>query len=123
VFGREALLNILACLATLLASECSVPVATTIQLNIIFVLADGLDVATARQLPALGLVLAEKGASFENAFVEYSIRCVDLQATILISLYSHRRAPYLHRAIMPGDRRRSADSRNHTLTKIFRFLA
>jgi hypothetical protein len=79
VFGREALLNILACLETLLVSECSVPVATTIQLNIIFVLADGLDLATARQLPALGLVLAEKGASFKNAFVEYSTRCVDPQ--------------------------------------------
>lgn len=68
-FGREALLGILAYSATLLASECSVPEATTIHLNIIFALADDLNLATARQLLALGPVLTEKGASFENAFV------------------------------------------------------
>ena len=72
-FGREALLK--ACLATLLASECSVPEATTIQLNIIFVLADDPNLA-ARQLLALGPALTEKGNSFENAFVDYSTRCV-----------------------------------------------
>jgi len=38
--------HILAYLATLLASECSVPEATTIQLNIIFVLADDPNLAT-----------------------------------------------------------------------------
>jgi hypothetical protein len=48
-------------LTALLASECSVPGATTIQINISFVLADGLDLATAWQIPALGLVLSEKG--------------------------------------------------------------
>jgi hypothetical protein len=75
--------------ATLLASECSVPEATTIHLNIIFALADDLNLATARQLLALGPVLTEKGASFENAFVDYSTRCVAPKATILTSLYSH----------------------------------
>jgi hypothetical protein len=87
-FGREALLSILACLATLLATGCSVPEATTIQLNIIFVLADDPNLAT-RQLLALGPALTEKGNSFENAFVDYSTRCVAPKATILTSLYSH----------------------------------
>ena len=49
--------HILAYLAALLASECSVPEATTIHLTIIFVLADDPNLA-ARQLPALGPVLA-----------------------------------------------------------------
>jgi arylsulfatase A-like enzyme len=90
-FGREALLGILAYSATLLASECSVPEATTIQFNIIFALADDLNLATARQLPAPGPVLTEKDASFENAFVDYCTRCVAPRATILTSLYSHNR--------------------------------
>ena len=85
-FGREALLR--AYLATLLASECSVPEATTIQLNIIFVLADDPNLA-ARQLLALGPALTEKGNSFENAFVDYSTRYVAPMATTLTSLYSH----------------------------------
>ncbi len=87
-FGREAFLNILAYLATLLTSECSVPEVTTIQLNIIFVLADDPNLAT-RQLLALGPALTEKGNSFENAFVDYSTRCVASRATALTSLYSH----------------------------------
>src|SRR5918997_4684984 len=42
-----------------------------------FALADDLDLATARQLPALGPVLAE--------IVDYSTRCVAPRATILTS--------------------------------------
>jgi hypothetical protein len=85
-FRREALLR--AYLATLLASELPVPEATTIQLNIIFVLADDPNLA-ARQLLALGPTSTEKGNSFENAFVDYSTRCVAPMATTLTSLYSH----------------------------------
>jgi hypothetical protein len=98
-FGREALLNILAYLATLLASECWVMEATIIQLNIIFVLADDPNLAT-RQLLALGPALTEKGNFFENAFVDYSTRCVAPRATILTSLYSHnqwRKGQRVHR--------------------------
>ena len=73
----------------LLTTGCSVPEATSIQINIIFVRADDLDLATARQLLALGPMLAEKGASFENTFVGYSTRCVAPRVTILTSLYSH----------------------------------
>ena len=79
---------ILAYLATLLASAYSVPEATTIQLNIIFVLADDPNLA-ARQLLALGPALKEKSNSFENAFVDYSTRCVAPRATILTGFYSH----------------------------------
>jgi hypothetical protein len=120
-FGRKALLK--ACLTALLASECSVPGATTIQINISFVLADGLDLDTAWQIPALGLVLSKRPLPSRTPSSSTLPGVLTPRATILISLYSHRRGPYLHRAIMPGGRRHPVDSRNHTLTKIFRFLA
>ena len=54
----------------------------------ILVLADDLDLATARQLPALDLLLAEEGITFENAFVDYPV-CCPSRASILTGLYTH----------------------------------
>jgi len=56
--------------------------------NIVFVLADDLDYASAQEIPALGSLLVEDGASFEEAFASQSL-CCPSRATILTGLYTH----------------------------------
>lgn len=48
------------------------------QPNIIFVLADDLDLASVQRMPALRSLVMEEGASFENAFVSYPVCCEEL---------------------------------------------
>ena len=91
-----ALLASLICLASVLAFGCSSTgvsqeegaEAASTQPNIIFVLTDDLDYASAQQMPQLRSLLVEEGASFENAFVDYSV-CCPSRATILTGLYTH----------------------------------
>jgi N-acetylglucosamine-6-sulfatase len=56
--------------------------------NIIFVLADDLDYASAQQMPNLNSLLVEQGTSFENAFTSMSL-CCPSRATILTGHYAH----------------------------------
>ncbi len=95
----RALFGGLACLVVLLvvgcaASEDSNPEVTQQQAetparpNIIFILTDDLDAASAQQLPKLHSLLAEEGASFENSFATYPL-CCPSRATILTGLYAH----------------------------------
>ncbi len=56
--------------------------------NIVFVLTDDLDYASAELMPNLRSLLAEEGATFEGAFASYPI-CCPARATILTGLYSH----------------------------------
>ena len=93
-----ALFGVLGCLVVFLAVGCSgsedsnleptrqaeVPV----QPNIIFILTDDLDVASAQQLPKLRSLLIEDGASFESSFTSYPL-CCPSRATILTGLYAH----------------------------------
>ncbi len=43
--------------------------------NIVFVLTDDLDYASVQQMPEIGSLLAEQGASFEEAFVSHPVCC------------------------------------------------
>jgi len=56
--------------------------------NIILVLTDDLDYASAQKMPELRSLLIEEGVSFENAFVSYPL-CCPSRATILTGLYAH----------------------------------
>jgi arylsulfatase A-like enzyme len=56
--------------------------------NMIFVLTDDLDYASAQQMPELSSLLAKEGATFENAFVSHPI-CCPSRSTILTGLYDH----------------------------------
>lgn len=56
--------------------------------NIIFILADDLDLASAQQMPKLRSLLTEEGASFENAFLSFPL-CCPSRTTILTGLYAH----------------------------------
>ncbi|MDQ3284391.1 MAG: sulfatase-like hydrolase/transferase, partial [Actinomycetota bacterium] len=56
--------------------------------NIIFVLTDDLDYASAQKMPEIGSLLAEQGLSFEEAFVSHPV-CCPSRATILTGLYDH----------------------------------
>jgi arylsulfatase A-like enzyme len=56
--------------------------------NIIFILTDDLDLASAQQLPKLRSHLVEEGASFENSFASYPL-CCPSRATVLTGLYAH----------------------------------
>ena len=60
----------------------------TDQPNIIFVLTDDLDYASAQKMPQIGSSLAEEGLSFEEAFVSHPV-CCPSRATILTGLYEH----------------------------------
>jgi N-acetylglucosamine-6-sulfatase len=93
--ARSALFVSLALLTALLSAGCSsafVPLTGTKEVsdrpNMIFVLADDLDYASAQRMPNLHSLLAEEGATFENAFVSYPI-CCPSRATTLTGLYSH----------------------------------
>ena len=75
---RLALPVILACLAALLSAGCLSTAASrpgTVESadrpSIIFVLADDLDLASAQKMPEVNSLLAERGATFEEAFVSY----------------------------------------------------
>jgi N-acetylglucosamine-6-sulfatase len=56
--------------------------------NIIFILTDDLDYASAHKMPETRSQLIEKGASFEKAFVSHPV-CCPSRATILTGLYDH----------------------------------
>ena len=56
--------------------------------NIIFVLTDDLDYASAQKIPKIGSLLVEEGASFREAFTSQSL-CCPSRATILTGLYAH----------------------------------
>jgi N-acetylglucosamine-6-sulfatase len=63
-------------------------VGTQARPNIILILADDLDLASAQQMPNLRSLLLKDGVSFENAFVSYPL-CCPSRATILTGLYAH----------------------------------
>jgi arylsulfatase A-like enzyme len=114
--AKRALLKILACLAALLlAAGCSGTdntqekaassegettsttqpdttggdtEAATERPNILFVLTDDLDYASAQKMPRIGALLREGGITFENAFVSHPI-CCPSRATALTGLYDH----------------------------------
>jgi N-acetylglucosamine-6-sulfatase len=58
------------------------------QPNIIFILTDDLDYASAFKMPQITSLLAEQGTSFEQAFTSQSL-CCPSRATILTGLYAH----------------------------------
>ena len=68
--------------------EANAQSSTTEQPNIVFVLADDLDYASAQKMPEINSLLAQGGTSFEEAFVSYPI-CCPSRATTLTGLYSH----------------------------------
>jgi N-acetylglucosamine-6-sulfatase len=94
--SRSVLLGVLACLAAFLAFGCSgsgsaqreEAEASTSRPNIILVLVDDLDYASAFRMPAISSSLLEEGTSFENAFASYPL-CCPSRATILTGLYAH----------------------------------
>ncbi len=97
VRARGIFLGGLACLAALLVAGCSgvggsaqeeEAEASADRPNMIFVLADDLDYASAQQMPNLRSLLIEEGTSFENAFTSMSL-CCPSRATILTGQYAH----------------------------------
>jgi N-acetylglucosamine-6-sulfatase len=56
--------------------------------NIVLILADDLDYASAQQLPNTKSLIADRGAVFDNAFNSYPL-CCPSRATILTGLYAH----------------------------------
>ena len=56
--------------------------------NIVFVLTDDLDYTSAQQMPQIGSLVRDEGASFENAFVSFPV-CCPSRATILTGPYAH----------------------------------
>ena len=56
--------------------------------NIVFVLTDDLDYASAQKMPQITSLLADQGTSFEKAFVSHPV-CCPSRATILTGLYDH----------------------------------
>ena len=95
--ARSVLFGGLACLLVLLVAGCSgaggiaqeeEAEASGDRPNVIFVLADDLDYASAQQMPNLNSLLVEQGTSFENTFTSMSL-CCPSRATILTGLYAH----------------------------------
>ncbi len=95
--ARRALLVVLACLVAFFVVGCSgaggapqeeEAEASADQPNIIFVLADDLDYASAQQMPEIGSLLRDGGASFENASISYPI-CCPSRSTMLTGEYAH----------------------------------
>jgi N-acetylglucosamine-6-sulfatase len=56
--------------------------------NIIFIITDDLDAASASKVPSLKTYMAEEGLTFDNAFVTYPL-CCPSRATILTGEYPH----------------------------------
>ena len=95
--ARSVLFACLVCLTLLLVAGCSgaggsareaEAKASADRPNVIFVLADDLDYASAQQMPNLRSLLVEEGASFENTFTSMSL-CCPSRATILTGQYAH----------------------------------
>lgn len=89
------LLGFLACLAAFFFAACSSPelpqeieAQALTRPNVVFILTDDLDYASAQRMPGLGSLLVEEGASFEKAFASYPL-CCPSRATILTGLYAH----------------------------------
>src|SRR5215212_4434038 len=102
-WSRGVLLEVFACLAVFLVAGCSgsesdredteastrnegvqaqeVEKASD-QPNIVFILADDLDYASTERMSETNSLLAEEGASFEEAFVSHPV-CCPARATIL----------------------------------------
>src|SRR3712207_1127778 len=70
------------------ANAQSSSTAAASQPNIIFVLADDLDYASAQKMPQIRSLLIEEGISFEQAFMSHPV-CCPSRATILTGLYDH----------------------------------
>jgi hypothetical protein len=83
---RRLLVIVLACLAALLSAsllgcasaqrgeeEVEPQSSTTDQPNIVFVLTDDLDYASAQKMPEIRSQLIEKGTSLENAFISFPV--------------------------------------------------
>jgi N-acetylglucosamine-6-sulfatase len=87
---KKVTLGALVGLASLLhfVASCSGSEPSTYQPNIIFVLTDDLDFASAQKMPEVRSQLIEEGTSFENAFVSFPT-CCPSRATILTGLYAH----------------------------------
>ncbi len=68
--------------------EANAQSSTTEQPNIVFVLTDDLDYASAFKMPQITSLLAEQGTSFEQAFMSHPV-CCPSRATILTGLYDH----------------------------------
>src|SRR5918998_1052094 len=68
--------------------EANAQSSTTEQPNIVFVLTDDLDYASAQKMPEIRSRLIEEGTSFEKAFMSHPI-CCPSRATILTGLYDH----------------------------------
>ncbi len=95
---RRALLIILAYLVAFLIAgllgfgaaqeEAEAQSPNTDQPNIIFVLTDDLDYASAQKMPRIRSQLIEKGISLEKTFVSHPV-CCPSRATILTGLYDH----------------------------------
>jgi N-acetylglucosamine-6-sulfatase len=93
VLEKSMLLGILTGLAVFLASGCSSSdslqaEASAKQPNIVFILADDLDYASAQKMPTLRSLLIEGGTSFDKAFVSLP-QCCPSRATILTGLFAH----------------------------------
>ncbi len=101
--GSRVYLVVLACLAAFLVAGLSgcasgqeegedaaarEQSSATDQPNMIFVLTDDLDYASAQKMPRINSLLAEQGTSFEEAFVSHSV-CCPSRSTILTGLYDH----------------------------------
>jgi len=56
--------------------------------NIVFILTDDLDVASVSKVPSLKGYMADKGLTFDHAFVTYSL-CCPSRSTILTGQYPH----------------------------------
>src|SRR5215210_9169106 len=56
--------------------------------NVIFILTDDLDFASAQKMPGLNSLFIDEGVSFENAFTTQSL-CCPSRATSLTGLYAH----------------------------------
>jgi N-acetylglucosamine-6-sulfatase len=102
--NRTVLGSLLGCLALLLFVGCSgtteettssttqqattASSSTTTKPNIIFILTDDLDYASAPLMPKIYSSLAQQGTTFEEDFVSHAV-CCPSRATILTGLYDH----------------------------------
>ena len=94
----EALLWLLPCLVAFLTASCSgsetsqkeeeEALSPADRPNIVFVLTDDLDFASAQKMPQIRSQLIEEGTSLENTFISYPL-CCPSRATILTGLYAH----------------------------------
>jgi N-acetylglucosamine-6-sulfatase len=87
---KKVILGALVWLAGLLLflAGCSRFESSTYQPNMVFILTDDLDFASAQKMPEVRSQLIEEGTSFENAFVSFPT-CCPSRATILTGLYAH----------------------------------